>query len=112
MDDSQALTWNQLVKLEPRLGQLHLDCRFADRRDPNGFNADAVWNGTSDTPGLKNRLELLVGQNAEVQDPMIQSVQAYNLASTECRQALPPDRPGIGQPDVRTNLTADPSRSA
>jgi hypothetical protein len=107
MDDPTALTWNQLVKLEPRLGQLHLDCRFADRRDPNGFSAETAWNGTPDVPGLKDRLLQLVGVNAEVQDPLLLSTQAYDLASRECRQALPPDRPAVGQ--TYEHLSVNPS---
>lgn len=95
MDDSQVLTWTQLVGLEPRLGQLHLDCRFADHREPNGFDAELAWNGSLNVPGLKYRLEQLVGAKAEGQDPRILSRQAYDLASAECYQALPPNRPGI-----------------
>ncbi len=96
MDDSQALTWGQLVRLEPGLGQLHLDCRFADHRDPNGSDAEAAWNGTADSPGLKHRLERLTGPKAEQQDPLLLSIEAYELAIEECHQALPPNRPGIG----------------
>ncbi len=77
MDEAQALTWNELVRLEPQLGQLHLDCRFADHRDPNGFDAEVAWNGTPDIPGLKQRLEHLVGAKAEGRDPRILSQQAY-----------------------------------
>lgn len=96
MDDSQVLTWAQLVQLEPALGQLHLDCRFADRRNPDGFDAAQAWNGTSDVPGLKQRLDQLVGANAEKQDPRILSQQAYELAVAECYQALPPNRTADG----------------
>jgi hypothetical protein len=97
LDEAQALTWNELVRLEPRLGQLHLDCRFADHRDPNGFDAALAWNGTPDRPGLKQRLEHLVGAKAERQDPRILSPQAYELAVAECVRVLPPTRPGAGQ---------------
>ena len=98
MDDSQAFTWDQLVRLEPGLGQLRLDCRFADHRDPRGFDAEAAWEGAEGSPGLKNRLERLVGANAEKQDqdPRILSPQAYELAVAECYRALPPNRPGQG----------------
>ena len=108
MDKEQALTWNELVRLEPGLGQIHLDCRFADHRDPNGFDADLAWNGTPDVPGLKHRLEHLVGARAERQDARILSLQAYELAVTECYQALPPNRPGDGhreQPDNRPGIS-------
>lgn len=94
MDEPQALTWNDLVRLEPGLGQLHLDCRFADRRDPAGFDPDLVWNGTTAAPGLKLRLERLVGAKAEKQDPRLLSPQAYELAAAECVRALPPNRAG------------------
>ena len=107
MEDSQALTWNQLVRLEPRLGQLQLDCRFADSRSPNGFDADLAWNGNQnipgqDTPGLKIRLERLVGAKADVQDPGLISEQAYALASAECYRALPPNRPGVNLPEKQS----------
>ena len=95
MDEAQTLTWNELIRLEPGLGQLHLDCRFADHRDPNGFDAELAWNGTSGVPGLKQRLEHLVGPKADKQDPRILSLQAYELAVAECYQALPPNRPGF-----------------
>jgi hypothetical protein len=101
MDDSQALTWDQLVRLEPGLGQLRLDCRFADHRDPHGFDAKAAWEGAGGSPGFKQRLELLVGANAENQDPRILSPQAYELAVAECYRALPPNRPGDGVFDQR-----------
>ncbi len=96
MDEPKALTWDQLVRLEPGLGQLRLDCRFADRRDPDGFDADATWNGTAANPGLKQRLEILVGANAVQQDTLLLSLEAYELAAAECRKALPPNRPGNG----------------
>ncbi len=96
MNELQDLTWAELVRLEPGLGQLHLDCRFADHRDPSGFDAGLAWNGTPDIPGLKQRLEHLVGKKAEKQDPCILSQQAYDLAVAECYRALPPDRPGNG----------------
>jgi hypothetical protein len=96
MDESQALTWAQLVRLEPGLGQLRLDCRFADHREPNGFSAEAAWNGTAENPGLKQRLEQFVGPKAERQDACLQSLQAYELAVAECHEALPPNRQGIG----------------
>jgi hypothetical protein len=107
MDDTLALTWNQLVRLEPRLGQLHLDCRFADRRDPNGFDPEAAWNGSADLPGFKTRLGLLVGAQAEGQDPLIISSQAYDLASAECHQALPPNRVGSGSSNSRASQSVD-----
>jgi hypothetical protein len=96
MEDLNQLNWNLLVKLEPRLGQLHLDCRFADKREPGGFDRDLAWNGTPDAPGLKQRLEHLVGAQAEGQDPRIQSNEAYQIASTECFGVLPPNRAGMG----------------
>ncbi|MCL4562110.1 MAG: hypothetical protein M1281_16055 [Chloroflexi bacterium] len=90
------MTWTQLVGLEPRLGQLLLDCRFADRGNPDGFDAELAWDGSPDVPGMKERLENLVGGGANSEDPTIRSHQAYDLASAECRQALPPNRSGIG----------------
>ncbi|HVN56066.1 MAG TPA: hypothetical protein VMT46_17170 [Anaerolineaceae bacterium] len=95
MNETQELTWTQLMRLEPRLGQLHLDCRFADHKDPNGFDADLAWNGSAALPGLKHRLALLVGINAEGQDSRLRSSQAYDLASAECYQALPPNRDAV-----------------
>jgi hypothetical protein len=106
MDDTKALTWDQLVRLEPGLGQLRLDCRFADRRDPDGFDAEAVWNGTVANPGLKQRLENLVGAKAVQQDTLLLSLEAYELAAAECHQALPPSRPGNGR---STSQASQPS---
>jgi hypothetical protein len=96
MEDLNQLTWNLLVKIEPKLGQLHLDCRFADKREPGGFNVERAWNGTPDAPGLLQRLEHLVGAQAEEQDPRILSNEAYQIAYAECFSALPPNRAGIG----------------
>lgn len=105
MDESQTLTWTQLLKLVPELGQVHLDCRFADHRDPNGFDAELAWNGSLNLPGLKHRLDLLVGVNAEGQDPRIKTSQAYALASEECHKALAPNRSGIKRPEIQEGQT-------
>lgn len=112
MNDTQALTWAQLVQLEPGLGQLQLDCRFADHRDPTGFDPEAAWNGVDGSPGLKNRLEHLVGPNAERQDAHLLSTEAYELAVAECRKALPPKRPGNGELAAQASLPADPKTAA
>lgn len=107
MDDQQLLTWAQLVRLEPGLGQLHLDCRFADHRDPDGFDAEIAWNGTPAIPGFKQRLDHLVGSKADRQDPMLQSLEAYELAVEECHNALPPNRLGNGGLASRGGLSPD-----
>ena len=95
MNENQELSWAQLVRIEPRLGQLHLDCRFADHYDPNGFDAEMAWNGSATLPGLKQRLDQLVGGNAEGEDLQIRSSQAYELAMAECHLALPSNRADI-----------------
>jgi hypothetical protein len=96
MDDPRALTWSELVRLEPRVGQLRLDCRFADHGDPNGFNRELAWEGSPGVSGLKERLDSLLGEKADTEDPILRSNQAYQIASEECHQALPPNRTGIG----------------
>ncbi len=111
MDHTQPVTWSLLVILEPRLGQLHLDCRFADHRDPDGFDPELAWNGSPDMPGLKHQLEHLVGAKAEGQDPLILSSQAYDLASTECRKVLPASRPGIRRLESQENQPRDSDKS-
>jgi len=98
--------------LEPKLGQLHLDCRFADHRDPNGFDKEQAWNGTPDIPGLKYRLEHMVGRSAVGQDSRILSSEAYDLAYQECYRALPPNRPGNGLAGVLENQTSHPRTGA
>lgn len=111
MDDIQVLTWSQLVRIEPGLGQLHLDCRFADHHNPEGFDAEQAWNGSGDVPGLKHRLEQLVGDKAESQDPRVKSRQAYDIANQECFQTLPPNRPGTVRLEPRENQATKPGWS-
>lgn len=108
MDESQILTWTQLVRLEPRLGQFHLDCRFADHHEPDGFDAELAWNGTQTVPGLKHRLDLLVGAHADGQDPRIRTSQAYDLACEECLKALPPNRSAIKHPEMQEGQNTAP----
>jgi hypothetical protein len=78
------LTWGELVKREPRLRSL---CCFArDLVKPEGkpFCANAVWDAV-----FEPQFEQLVGWFAQVQDGVVNTQEAYDLAFERIYEALP-----------------------
>lgn len=79
------LTWRELVRREPRLAELLREAKAVDDSDPH-FCANLVWYGRG---GLKERLCRLVGWEAEKDDPVLRTPEAYDLAYEKIYNALP-----------------------
>lgn len=70
-----AVSWEELVKREPRLDEL---LREAQKYKPSpGFCAREVWYGPH---GLKRRLRELVGYDRSDDDPVLSTSEAYDVA--------------------------------
>ncbi len=89
MRSTNNSTWDGLVMIEPRLGQLLDDASHAGSSDPR-FCAVAAWYGYDDGVGFKGRMYRLVGFRAH--DPRLQTMQAYEIATEKIYGALPPCR--------------------
>ncbi len=81
-------TWGELVRLEPRLRVLQRDVKAVDGSDPH-FCANRVWYARG---GFKERLCCLVGWEAERDDPVLRSSEAYDVAYDRLYNLLPPCR--------------------
>jgi hypothetical protein len=88
---AHTLTWRELVRREPRLAELLQEARTVDDSDPH-FCANAVWYGYNGYAGLKGRLCQLVGWDADTDDPILRTPEAYDLAYDTIYDALPPCR--------------------
>ena len=90
--DNRLLTWDEIVKLEPRVGELYRDVRKArDDKSKPSFCANAVWYGYRGHPGFKHRVEQLVGfeTGPKQLDPRLRTMEAYDLVYQKCYKALP-----------------------
>jgi hypothetical protein len=81
---SEALTWPQLVELEPALLALYQEAQAVDGRDAH-FCANQVWYDS-----FKPRLLALAGW--EAREPALRTQEAYDLAYETIYAALPPCR--------------------
>ncbi len=82
------LTWEKLVEIEPRLGQLLAEVRkVKDDKQMAGFCANNVWFGNNRHHGFKPRMYVLVGR-ASVH-PQLRSSTAYSMAYAKLYDALP-----------------------
>jgi len=79
-----ALTWPQLVELEPALLDLYRAAQAVDGRDAH-FCANRVWYDS-----FKPRLLALAGW--EARQPALKMQEAYDLAYETIYAALPPCR--------------------
>lgn len=86
---SAALTWEDLLSLEPRLAFLQVEAMAETNHDKPDYCANAVWGGYQGHLGLKPRLVRLVGWHAESQDPALRSSAAYDIAYHQVYDALP-----------------------
>jgi hypothetical protein len=77
------LTWCELVKREPELRTLFEKAKAVDDSDPH-FCANRVW-----YRHFKPVLCDLVGWDARVQDGVVNSSEAYDIAYRKIYQALP-----------------------
>jgi hypothetical protein len=82
-------TWQQLVRLEPRLLELAKRALEADAgRDT--FCANAVWYGYDEHKGIRPALCELVGWGAAIYaPPLLKTEAAYDVAYETIYQALP-----------------------
>jgi hypothetical protein len=88
MDDEE---WQELVAIEPRLGELLDAVVAADDGAAPRFCADVEWSRR-----FKQQLWRLVGFMARKDNEKLRSTQAYDLATQKCFAALPPCRGGCG----------------
>lgn len=84
----------QLVKLQPRLNDLRAEIRSIQHRAlPQYFCANAVWYGEragyDGYPGIKPRVEELVGWHAGHPDTLVNSQEAYHVAYNSLYELLP-----------------------
>jgi hypothetical protein len=78
-----TMTWDELVKLEPKLGVLLAEAQAVRDDDPH-FCANAIWYDF-----LKPRLVLLVGWCRPDRTKPLASEQAYDVAYDTIYEALP-----------------------
>jgi hypothetical protein len=83
------MTFEELVKIEPRLEELFDEAKKVSSEGNPNFCANAVWYGTYAEAGLKDRLVKLVGWEAEKNDKTLRSGKAYDLAYKTIYDALP-----------------------
>jgi hypothetical protein len=88
---AEALTWAELVRLEPRLAALLAEARAVRDDGRDCFCADEHWGGQY---GLKAKLLELVGWHAR--NPALASSRAYDVAYHTVPNALPPCRGECG----------------
>jgi hypothetical protein len=85
-------TWFELVALEPRLAGLLADAgRAADGDRLGVYCAERAWHGWCGRPGLKARLQELVGWGSR-REGVLGGAQAYEVAYAVVCGALPPCR--------------------
>jgi hypothetical protein len=85
-----AMTWDDLVKKEPRLQAL-LDEARNEPRDEEGYCCNTKWYGYDDqSKGLKARMMRLVGwDRTRDSDEELTSQEAYMIALNTIYDALP-----------------------
>jgi hypothetical protein len=106
----KALTWAELVRLEPGLGPLLEEARAHHADRSAVFCANAVFYGSADsTRGLKRRLLRLVGRDSGRAGVLGTSV-AYDVAYDTIFAALPDCRGECACLAVLRGLTVDAPR--
>lgn len=83
--ETKTWTWEELVKLEPRLAQLEAEIRLI--KPSPGFCASAMWYGNARRPGLKAKMCVLVGWDAK--NPVLRGYEAYDTAYAHLYSLLP-----------------------
>lgn len=77
------LTWDEMVRIEPRLGALLQEIKAVQPKDDDEyFCANEVW-----VERFKPRVITLVGWDAQL--PELQTIRAYDLGYDTCYNALP-----------------------
>lgn len=95
--DTRPLTWQQLVRLEPRLAALLAEAKVV-RDDGRGrwFCGNAVFYGYPGWRGFKPRLRALVGWDRPAYHPVLSGRRAYDLVYQTIYRALPDCRGECG----------------
>jgi hypothetical protein len=78
------LTWRELVRREPRLRSLYLFARDIVKAKDRPLCANALWWAV-----IEFQFERLVGWFAQVQDGVVNTQEAYDLALGRIYEALP-----------------------
>ncbi len=84
-----VLTWDDLVRAEPRLAVLRAEVEQITAGDGQRFCANEHWYGYNGQPGIKRELVRLVGFRAENPDPVLHSIAAYDATYQELYALLP-----------------------
>lgn len=87
----QRLTFRELVKLEPKLGELLKQAQTVkDDGSQEYYCGNAVWYGYDGYPGFKSSLCALIGfDRLEEGDERLYSSDAYEIAYQTVYDALP-----------------------
>jgi hypothetical protein len=80
----EALTWDRLVELEPKLGVILSQIPGSDDRKAARFCANRLWHLK-----LKPQVVALVGWLRPQRHPILSTQQAYDLAYHKLDSALP-----------------------
>ena len=79
------LTWNDLAEREPRLVVLLMEIKqVKDDKSKRSFCANRVW-----YRDFKPRMIVLVGWDAEKDDPMLRTQEAYDICYDYLYAKLP-----------------------
>jgi hypothetical protein len=84
-----AITFADLVALEPRLDDLMHEARMHHATMDETFCCSAAWYGFGGYPGIKPRLVKLVGYERPGSHPILKTEQAYDVAYSAISEALP-----------------------
>ncbi len=82
-------TWDDLVRLEPRLAALRAEVERVTAWNGQRFCANEHWYGYNGESGIKPKLVRLVGVRAENPDPDLHSMAAYDVAYQTLYALLP-----------------------
>jgi hypothetical protein len=83
-------TWDKLIEIEPRLEELLEIVRAVeDDESLPHFCAREAWNDRSEGPSLRDKTLKLVGWQAERDNLIIRSSEAFELMSRKIREELP-----------------------
>lgn len=90
------ITWELLVRLEPRLTDLLVGARFAGTGFPEYCKFDA-WYGKGNTVGFKLLVTRLAGFEASLEShPLLRTTSAYDIAYKMILNAMPDCRGSCG----------------
>lgn len=86
------MTWEELVKIEPRLLELYHAAKYAGTGQER-FCGNEAWYGVGDEVGFKHLMSQLAGwETPKTANPRVRTSEAYEVALDKIYNALPPCR--------------------